>query len=206
MAVLQSATIGADTFRRSVAEAIREQAELSAARDSLLAKATTRLLRQLADHVESLDVDDQLLAALAEAQREGVGNSGGDNRWAPTHGVLTVLAHAGRDFDNPPTPSELLSEIVRYAVSDSRKALQERVVANAEQQVKERVEKVKARGDEAVFRAQDKEAKWQARMHHAEAELADVRKQLDHYRALAEAEDDKPKSNAKPKPKAKAAA
>ena len=34
MAVLHNPTIGADAFRRSVAEAIREQADLAAARDS----------------------------------------------------------------------------------------------------------------------------------------------------------------------------
>jgi hypothetical protein len=198
MAVLASKLLSGVPFRASAARFIREQAELAEKSfDAMTAKSNARALRLLAEYVESLDPDDQHLAALAESQHEAGGSTG---EFAPGRMVRQVLAQVGRDLDLPSSP-ELLDELVRYAGRDSRTALREGLVASITAQAKEDRRAGKAKADEAVIRAQAKEAKWRERFHHAEAEVADLRKERDHLRTLAEGAEEK----SSPSPQATAA-
>jgi hypothetical protein len=201
-----SRTPNGQRFQESIAQYLREAAERDrqAGAASLGAKQHQRLLEQLAEYVLVLDArTDQHIHALWRGQALR-GDGSGSKGFNPGLKTRRLIANAGRDLGTQPTTAELLDELVALGVEDLYDTLTAKQALSSQRTLDEERQKIIARAEAEVMRAQDSEAKWRGELDTAKGELAEARKVIEDLRArLPEEKPEKPETR---KPKAKAAA
>jgi hypothetical protein len=189
----------APRWRQSVADVVREQAELAKG-ISAGTSEHPRLLNRLADHVAALEVHDQRLRILRLSQTQRGEGKRFSGEWEPASKVRRLLATAGQGPERP-SSGEFLTELAAASVEDlyaewTRNARErsERDRQQVEQAASERI-------DEEVTRAQDSEAEARTELAAERARNANLQQVVDFLkdRVAALEEQVQPKAKAKPK-------
>jgi hypothetical protein len=184
MPVLMTQLPNADVFKNEFLGWLREQAGLTRG-IAPGAKKGPELLELLATHVHTLPPGSEQLHSLQAISSRLPRLPGSEGRFVPSPFQARIVGNIGQVGDVPKV-EESLNELIAVGFDDALAAVAKEQGERANKDAAERIRRAEEAANLRVFKAEERMQTAEEKFHHAEAEVADLRKRVEHLAAVVE--------------------